>query len=448
MYFLLLNTLLISGLQKFCTANLYGKTFRVVCPRRSVSVYINEFPNLDGTWSLSHGVFKSALFALSKTLNFTMKIIPEIEFGRYNPITGNWSGMIGKVIDGQADIGVAVTRSYQRNHVLSFSTPLLYSWVTFTSGVTQGRLYSWKSIYRPLDPSVWITVVLALVACVLTIVLLQRQQSQNSFTSGYYFLFDNLLALITMLLEQPSNHRSDSKKLHSIRLINCLWLFCSMIIINSYRSKLLLSTTFPELEHPLKTFKEISESSLTDYNITLVNDAGVLRDLFNLSTNPIMKSIYSRVQFAYNRSTCLLKGKGTTREICIAWNAVIEDAISRENIEGYEVAPLMISTDSVGFMVEGFAFAKDAAHREMFDKWLCVFHDVGLVQKWKRLSYETIKSLNKGFRKSYVGSTTNSRKLKFKNLKGVFYLYYVGCGVGLVFAAIEYIKPNHFGTLF
>lgn len=144
---------------------LQGKRFIVSCPNGSVHVFLGSVPNQDGSWLLFYGLFDTALAVLKQTLNFTTVIIPENVFGNFDPIQNIWSGTVGKLIYRHADIGLALTRNYQCNHVISFSTPLAYTWLTFTTNLQDKPKYTWKSIYRPLHLNVWVAFIIGLVAC-------------------------------------------------------------------------------------------------------------------------------------------------------------------------------------------------------------------------------------------------------------------------------------------
>lgn len=414
--------------------NFQGKIFYVSCPNGSVNVFLNPEPNPNGSWSLSYGLFESALSALMTKLNFSVTVTPNSAFGSFNSTQNTWSGTIGELISGDADIGLAITRNYQRNKAISFSTPLIYTWITFTTGLAQTDDFSWKSVYRPLQSSVWSAFLLGLAICVFTLIQFNRFQVHQQ---SYQLLSSLPVYLLTTVFEQPTSHAILKSRYAANKILVSSWLLFGMLIVTSYRSKLLLLATFPVLEHPLQTFKAIAESSPILYNITLKTKMGAEYDLFKYSTSPTLQSIYNRLFFDSGRLSCMQRGIENTREICIIWNHDIDYVFNRDFLGVYDTPPVTKAKDSLGFMTEGFAFRKDAPFRHAFDKWLNVFHAVGLVQKWTSLSHQMTRQLNKDKKQRITILASATQKLSLDNLKGVFYAYATGIGCSLASIMLE-----------
>lgn len=89
------------------------------------------------------GFFGLLLLELSKVMNFTIKILDPVDsYGSWNPQKNSWTGAIGKLVDNEADIGIAAfTITNERLNHIDFTIPLIS---------TQYRLY----MHQPITPYV------------------------------------------------------------------------------------------------------------------------------------------------------------------------------------------------------------------------------------------------------------------------------------------------------
>lgn len=73
------------------------------------------------------GFFGVVLEELSRLINFTIEFDSiEPSYGNYNTSTRRWSGVIGRLVDRQIDIGIGeMTLTRQRAQVVDFTVPLM-----------------------------------------------------------------------------------------------------------------------------------------------------------------------------------------------------------------------------------------------------------------------------------------------------------------------------------
>jgi ABC-type amino acid transport substrate-binding protein len=67
---------------------------------------------------------------LSKVIGFQykLKLVSDGRYGRPDLVTGQWDGMIGEVIRGEADIIIAdLTVTATRQYVVDFTTPFMHT---------------------------------------------------------------------------------------------------------------------------------------------------------------------------------------------------------------------------------------------------------------------------------------------------------------------------------
>lgn len=61
-----------------------------------------------------------------KGFNYTFIVQDDAKNGQKDPVTGKWSGMIGKLIDGTADLAITdLTITSDREEAVDFTTPFM-----------------------------------------------------------------------------------------------------------------------------------------------------------------------------------------------------------------------------------------------------------------------------------------------------------------------------------
>merc|ERR1719234_3105215 len=126
--FIFLVPLAVSG------QNLKGKTLKVAALENAPFLAVNE----DG---VSEGYIVDFLKALSKKLGFyyTLSFVKDGRYGAFNESAGSWTGMIGAVVDGAADIAVMdISICSMREKAVDFTLPFMYSSIGILYKKTKG----------------------------------------------------------------------------------------------------------------------------------------------------------------------------------------------------------------------------------------------------------------------------------------------------------------------
>ncbi|XP_035718488.1 uncharacterized protein LOC118440089 [Vespa mandarinia] len=102
--------------------NLHGLIMRAVIVKNSLYVNVNKDGQLDG-------MFGIILKELCMTLNFSLNVVSEVdEYGIWNSKKNTWSGAIGELYAGRADISISdFSITSARFNVVDFTLPLLLS---------------------------------------------------------------------------------------------------------------------------------------------------------------------------------------------------------------------------------------------------------------------------------------------------------------------------------
>ncbi|GBL89834.1 hypothetical protein AVEN_179607-1 [Araneus ventricosus] len=167
------------------------------------------------------GVDGCLLKIISEVLKFqyALKFPPNLNYGKKDE-NDNWSGIIGMVQRGEADLGIgqiAVTR--ERMEVVDFSVPYTNQDVTFLIKKPGLLPVSW-TIFYPFEGSIWILLLCALIITpALYRLLLNVQVSYSRVLIHFY----------TSIFGKSILVKDNSLK---VRFLVAFWVFFALIITN------------------------------------------------------------------------------------------------------------------------------------------------------------------------------------------------------------------------
>ncbi|XP_018307131.1 uncharacterized protein [Mycetomoellerius zeteki] len=161
-------------------SDMFGDVVRVTIVNNSPLVSLKN-----GTMG---GFFGLLLLELSKVMNFTIKILDPVDsFGSWNPQKNSWTGAIGKLVDNEADIGIAAfTITNERLNHIDFTIPLIS---------TQYRLYmhqpitpyvQWFWYFKVFSPGVWGTLMMIIIIASIILTVIKTKGFSMSLMSENY----------------------------------------------------------------------------------------------------------------------------------------------------------------------------------------------------------------------------------------------------------------------
>ncbi|XP_047480192.1 glutamate receptor ionotropic, delta-2-like [Penaeus chinensis] len=162
-------------------------------------------------------------------------VVPEDHLYGHQLPNGSWTGIIGYIVDGKADIGLPLSITSERLRVLQFTEVVtmeefvvIYKRPDLQSDIT--------GFIKPFAPMVWLTVFLAaMVVCAVTWGILKAQ---------------------TKLTRPQWVYTSD------VLTIGGLWLLVAFILGVVYRGNLKAMLILPKVELPFNSLKELAASDV------------------------------------------------------------------------------------------------------------------------------------------------------------------------------------------
>ncbi len=112
-------------------------------------------------------------------LNFSYELIEPIgQWG--NKMNGSWNGLIGKVIDGSADMALGgLTADTDREKVVDFTIPYFYSDLTFFMASTEFKSININLLLvQPFDKNVWISLFCSVIFSLILMMIMKQKYCQ------------------------------------------------------------------------------------------------------------------------------------------------------------------------------------------------------------------------------------------------------------------------------
>ncbi|XP_069980674.1 probable glutamate receptor [Penaeus vannamei] len=211
-------------------------------------------PAMEGR-SIMGGPVGNLVSYLARALNFTWYPVrpADATFGSKMP-NGSWSGVMGLVNRGEADMGYGpLLMSLERSEGVDFGDTLMFFNFKVMSGRGSPEMNPWGFLY-PLTPLVWLGLFVALVCVWLSSVLLLNHALRSSW-------FDRVVGQFTIhirvLLRQDLPKRFSHGR--EMALVGS-WMMVTMIVVMGYSSTLVSLLAARNIPQPIQSLSDLVQS--------------------------------------------------------------------------------------------------------------------------------------------------------------------------------------------
>ncbi|KAJ8017177.1 hypothetical protein DPEC_G00015040 [Dallia pectoralis] len=242
------------------------------------------------------GYCMDLLEELSKKLGFKYKVhlVKDSKFGLKDK-NGNWMGMVGEVVRGEADLAVAsLTLTAIREQAVDMSTPFMQTGLSFILNRELGTEESHSfSFLLPFSTAMWVGVVVAFLVTGLCISLVARispsewaepETEDHSLTLMHSFWY--LTGVMTLQGAGPH------PKGLSGRLVGAVWSVFAVVLLASYFSNFAAILRSDTKHISVKNFEELANQDVIDYGTV---EGGSTFNFFKNSNNPTYRRIYQHM---------------------------------------------------------------------------------------------------------------------------------------------------------
>ncbi|XP_070825459.1 probable glutamate receptor [Chaetodon trifascialis] len=279
----------------FCVAAVTAWIITADAKELSITT-IKEDPYTMSRGSELEGYCIDLISQLSKKLGFKYKLhlVKDNRYGTMDA-SGNWNGMIGEVIKGEADLALApLTLTAVREQVVDMTTPFMQTGIGFILRKDLASEESTFSLLSPFSTDMWVGVLIAFLLTGLCIFLVGRisptewavpDMEEHSFTLLHSFWY--ITGALTLQGAGPH------PKALSGRLVSAIWWLFAVLLLACYFGNLTSSLHSNSKHVSIKGFEDLANQDMIDYG-TL--KAGSTMLFFKNSNNPVYRRIYQHME--------------------------------------------------------------------------------------------------------------------------------------------------------
>ncbi|CAL8103751.1 unnamed protein product [Orchesella dallaii] len=421
------------------TKNGYGHALRVSSPTKYP--FVIELEEISkNKWICKRGQYRYVLEALLPHFNFTYKIFPSTGHDSGKPI-GNgstWTGVVGDILKGDADLGTSTSYNFVRYPLLGFTRGSRYIWVTFTLGQPTSY-YTWEAMFWPFSLELWISTFFSLATVTLIFRLLERF---DSVSVGKYE--QNHLSTLRISFTLVGKDIPSYPKANPARVLLCFWQFSCVVLSTAYVSKIVGLLAFPVLEAQPSNFKELVDPNFR-YGWGMDLSGGNLYAHFESSTNLVLRKVFRGLEPPKTAVDCY--GEAMRRKFaCISWRGTA-DYVAFKNLTLIKGKSPLISVDrdKTLFLPLGFAMRRNSILMPNFNKVIQLLVDSGQGSKWIEEDLAGVLKESVNWRKDgnlHQGRSReeNSELLTLNHLMGVFFMFIFGNGFAILCFSVEFLN--------
>ncbi|XP_046833822.1 glutamate receptor ionotropic, kainate 2-like isoform X3 [Vespa crabro] len=384
---------------------------------------------------------------LSKSLgfNYTFEVQTDSVYGSYINKTGKWSGMIGKIMAGRADLAITdLTITSDRESAVDFTMPFMNLGISIIFKKPTKATPSLFSFLSPFSNDVWLCLLASYIFVSVLFSVIGRlcpaewnnpypcieepEELENQFTLKNSFWFT-----IGSIMQQGSDLAPIG---FSTRMMaGCWWFFC-LIIVSSYTANLAACLAIAVNIPSFTNVEELAKQKVIKYG---AKSGGSTFEFFKNYANS-KEASYQTYKDMYNymmsNDDVLTKDndEGLTKVLqenyaFLMESSSIEYIIQREcNVT--KVGGLL---DQKGY---GIAMRKDSSYRHQLNTAILKLQESGRITELKKKWW----TQKRGGGKCEEGAPPSSaEELNLNHVGGVFLVLFVGIGFSFVFTLFELI---------
>ncbi|XP_024125077.1 probable glutamate receptor [Oryzias melastigma] len=354
-------------------------------------------------------------------LKYKVQLVKDNSYGRQEE-NGNWNGMIGEVLRGEADLAIApLTLTAARERVVGMTKPFMQTGISILlrKDISEGA--SFFDFLTPFAPETWIGILIAYVgtaACIFIVARLSPSEwsQPQCEQSGCSFLHSLWYAVGALTLQGAGPH----PKALSGRVICSSWWLFSIILLACYFSNLISSKTSESSHLTVNGFEDLANQNSIEYGC--LGKSSTLA-FFKNSNNPVYRRIYEHMERSNSFVSSMEEGIQRAKEGHFAFigeSVSLDLAVARHcdlvrvheviGMRGYSIATAL-----------GSPFIKNLS--------------VAILQLSEAGELSYLRS--KWWASSCIADKAKSPAVQPQSLKGLFLILAVGLGLGTLLSVVE-----------
>ncbi|XP_060848999.1 glutamate receptor ionotropic, kainate 3-like isoform X1 [Rhopalosiphum padi] len=369
--------------------------------------------------------------------NYTFIIQEDSNSGYKDDKTKKWSGMIGEVINGQADLAIAdISITRQREHDVDFTSPFMNLGISILYKKSTKSSPSLFSFLAPFSSFVWLWVITAYCGVSVLLFIMARispyewtnpypcieepEYLENQFSLSNAFWFT-----IGSLMQQGSDIAPIAV---STRLVAGIWWFFTLIMVSSYTANLAAFLTVESVSEPFKDVEDlVNNQNIISFGL---KKKGSTEEYFKESTNPTYKKLFDILQ--KNPAWYTANNDEGVEKVLKENYAFFMESTSIEYMveRNCKLAQIGGLLDNKGY---GIVMKKNASFRNVLSANILSLQEKGKLTALKNKWWKE----KRGGGACQDTDNNEASELSMKNVGGVFIVLCSGVAVAAVLAALE-----------
>ncbi|CAM1319691.1 GRIA2 (predicted) [Pycnogonum litorale] len=375
-------------------------------------------------------------------IKYVLKLVDDGQYGTYKPERKEgWDGMIGELINGEADIAIApLTITSERERVIDFTKPYMSQGISLMIKKPVKQKPGVFSFMNPLSKHIWICIIAAYIGVSLVLFLVSRfspyewhilNTSSGPVVSNEFSIYNSLWFALGAFMQQGCDicPRSISGRIVG----SCWWLF-TLIIVSSYTANLAAFLTVERMIAPINSAAELSKQTEVEYGIYA---SGSTYDFFRKSKITVYATMWRYMKanphlFAKSNEDGIARVRKSKGKYAFLLESAQNDYINeRQPCDTIKVGR---NLDSKGY---GLATPLGSPISESLN--LAVLH---LKENGDLARLENKWWYDRSECKNAESKDSQQNELTLSNVAGIFYLLIGGLVIAMVVVFLEFFYKS------
>ncbi|XP_050735872.1 glutamate receptor ionotropic, kainate 4-like [Eriocheir sinensis] len=322
------------------------------------------------TISKISGISAEIWETLRELLNFTYSCnrSPDGEWGVLRP-DGVWSGMIGELVRGAADVIVGnVDQTLQRSMVIDFAVPITTSTFRLAVRKPSSAVGGWDGYSMEFTPAAWLGLLVTACLCSLGLALVLCLAARERFAVREAVL----IVLGCLCLQGPAR---EEYRMSGRILLLTTGVF-GLLSFTHYSSVLISFLTFTRASHPITSLEDLFHS--TTYTMGIFRGTST-QDLLQTSRRDLYHRVWNKLLLPRPDSFVKSNAEGVYRALTENYVFLLEESIYLYRYSSdcrlLQVGPRYLS------MLSSFTFRKNLPYKQIFDQGITRILEGGVVDR-------------------------------------------------------------------
>ncbi|XP_066978909.1 glutamate receptor ionotropic, kainate glr-3-like [Macrobrachium rosenbergii] len=307
------------------------------------------------------------------------EIRPPLDLAIGNPTkNGSWTGTLGDIYRGIADVSFSLSSSPERLKVSDLLRTIEADTLVIVSLKPQ-LLPQYLVIIRPFTVDVWIYLTFSIFLCGVALWLLEKTRSDLTGEKSMSLSWSIFYSWAVMLDDAPST----TPRYISGQMLLGWWLVAALVISTVYRSALVAFLSVQSKTEPIDSFQDLVSRGSWRWGVHDFVMSGQVRLFLENSNDTAVKHFYKHAEMpniTYGL-TKALKGRYSLLGI----KRSLQSAIDLEFSDDLGQTPLYLSRTNYHIVTDfGWSLRRGAPYHRLLLYALTRLVDVGLVNYWMK----------------------------------------------------------------